>query len=287
MLTDITPLSRGERTARFRRELMAAGGLDWRAASGISPLCPVEGLLADSPVPSTITRTARSFVVQGYGTITHRDAMLAIMRWPVGGDRADGLPRTLANLIRPEGIPWTRERTVDAPWRGGPEFFEIDSVMALRELARCLATHKAFPARGYDLARCEFPPEDAPPPPATVRDGVRQALDDLDELSLWREGWLDGEGAAPDAASLDAMTTLVCALASRGVAAPRVFLTPEGEAVADWRPPATHATVTVSAGGRLFHAHESAEDRVLDGETRSDGDVHELAQLLAGIGCQT
>lgn len=281
MLTDITPLSREERAVQFRREMIAAGGLQWRATTSVEWLCPVEGIIAaDAPVSATITRAERSFIVRGFGTLRHRDVQVAIMRWPVGADRADRRPRILANLIRPDGVAWTREKTVDAVWPDAPEFWELDSVVALRELVRCLATHRAFPLRGYDLARHGFPPEDAPPPPATVRDGVRQALDDLDEIALWREGWLDGEGAAPDAASLDAMTRVVCALAAAGIRAPRVFLAPEGSALAQWGP--SGASLEVVPGGEEFRAYAMPGDATLTG--RVDGDIVALRVYLGPRG---
>ncbi len=284
MLTDITRLSREERSVQFRRELLAVGGIGWSAARGLDALCPVEGHINIGSSHGTIEREATSFVVRGVESLRNRNAQLAIMRWPVGGGLRG---RVLSTMVRPDGLPWLRERTVDAPWPETPGFWELQSVVALREFVRCLSDHLSFPLREYDIAQCEWAGPEAEPPPMQVAESVRvalacvslrTALDDLDEIALWRAGWLDGEGEAPDVSSLDAMTRLVCGLFARGILAPRVFLSPEGEAMAQWG--AAGASVIAERGGVTFRAYAMPGDATLDGEVESDSDVARLAAYL-------
>lgn len=102
----------------------------------------------------------------------------------------------------------------------------------------------------------------------------------FDELAQLHAGWLDGEGAAPDAMVLDRARRLLADLLHFDVPRPRVFPTLEGGVQAEWSVGNHEVSITFEPDGRLY----AVSVNVASGETEepelAPDDAGRIARLL-------
>ena len=126
------------------------------------------------------------------------------------------------------------------------------------------------------------------------RSDVLDAFDShgrIDEIRVLKDGWLDGEGIAPDSKGLDWLETSIrehFTPRNPRLPLPRIFPAPGGQIMLEWKFDSKAASLEIDLGGRMGYWH------VLDLSTKDDSDEDldlgqaagwdRLAEQLAGIG---
>lgn len=109
--------------------------------------------------------------------------------------------------------------------------------------------------------------------------GDLAALDDrLAELGRLPQGWLDGEGEAPEPASLRSARAMLMQMVTLGTQRPRVYPTPEGGVQAEWTTGSREISLTFEPGGAVtaaaINTASGAEEEL------EDGDAEQLARFV-------
>jgi hypothetical protein len=109
----------------------------------------------------------------------------------------------------------------------------------------------------------------------------------LDEMRVLKNGWLDGEGVAPDAKGLDWLESSVRDHYADSLPKPRIYPVPEGNISFEWSSNSKAASLEIDLGEKSGYWH------VLDLATKEDADEtldlakadgwKSLAKHLAGI----
>lgn len=102
----------------------------------------------------------------------------------------------------------------------------------------------------------------------------------FDELAALPAGWLDGEGASPDAVVLDRARRILAELVYFDVPRPRVFPTPEGGVQAEWTVAGHEVSVTFEPDGTLYAVSVNlASGQTEEPELATDS-AEQIARLL-------
>ena len=130
-------------------------------------------------------------------------------------------------------------------------------------LLKVIATHS------LDLVESATPAREA---------AWRQVESDLDRLASLQDGWLDGGGTSYPSTLIEAARALLAALLERGVPAPCVLPTSDGEVRLEWSPSTPYdVSACLDADGKQVYLHSSPG---LDGEFDERSVAHHHHETL-------
>jgi len=102
----------------------------------------------------------------------------------------------------------------------------------------------------------------------------------LDEIAALKPGWLDGEGARPDARALERARRTLAELLAYEVPRPRVFATPEGGVQAEWTVKDHEVSVSFEPDDSLYAVSVNVCSGAADEPELSADDPAQIAELL-------
>jgi hypothetical protein len=117
-----------------------------------------------------------------------------------------------------------------------------------------------------------------------VSDGHMPLCERFQELGLFEDGWLDGEGLAPRGAVLECAQQALRDLSSLGLPKPRVFATLEGGVQVEWTLAEDEVSLTFDPDGSAYAISVTLPSGRSEEFHAESGSAESIARFLADRG---